>query len=169
MTIAETADRYLQDQTPENFLELRQQVAASPNYSPYASPEQAALALMEKKQYQAAADALMALMPGSYLSPGAHQLLAHIYGLMDQNDDARYEDELVQAVFAGLLRTGDGSPERPYLALHISDEYDLARFLGKTVATQRLVRKDGRSYDVVDCADGARLWFDISAFYTRRP
>jgi hypothetical protein len=169
MTLSETALRYLQDQNLENFLELRRQIVASPNYMPYAQAEEKVQGLLQQAKYQEAVDALTTMMPGCFLSPGVHLLLAHAHRKLGAEEEAGTETALAEAALHGILQTGDGSQAHPYHVLHVSDEYDVLKYLGKKPAGQTQVEKDGRQFDQLKCEDGTRLWFDISLFFTRPP
>ena len=61
------------------------------------------------------------------------------------------------------MATGDGSPERPFVVTHASDEYDLLACPLKTESkSQSSKHKSGRWYDVLECANGKTYWFDIT-------
>jgi hypothetical protein len=67
----------------------------------------------------------------------------------------------------GILGTGDGTADHPYLVVRVSDEYDILRHLKKRSTSQGLRRKDDKSCDVMTCADGSQIWFDVSAPFNR--
>ena len=169
MTLSDTALRYLQAQTLDNYLALRQLIVAAPNYAPYARAEEKAQALLAQAQFQDVITALTTLMPGCFLSPGLHLLLAHAYRQLGDADAAGTETALAQAAIHGLLLTGDGSQARPYQVVHLSDEQDVLNYLGKQFIGQAMVERDGRQFDRLECADGSRFWFDINLFFVGPP
>ena len=62
----------------------------------------------------------------------------------------------------GILATGDGTKEKPYLVTRTSDEYDILQYLDKQFGGQALVSDGDRNFDVMTCSDGTELWFDIT-------
>jgi len=69
------------------------------------------------------------------------------------------------ACIDGILSTGDGSKEKPYLVLRTSDEYDVLMAEGKEFRCQSLIHDGDRTLDRMDSADGSSLFFDISDAY----
>jgi hypothetical protein len=65
----------------------------------------------------------------------------------------------------GILATGDGSADKPYLVSRVSDEYDILRHTKKGMKGQSLRTKGDKSFDVIACQDGQELWFDITAVF----
>jgi hypothetical protein len=169
MSLSDTVRQYLDDPTPETYQEVREQIAASPNYAPYASAAEQAQPLLAQAKYAEAVTAVEALMPGAFLSPGAHVLLAHAHENLGNEPEHQAEMALAAATITGLLQTGDGTFERPYQALYLSDEYDVLYYLGKKSKLQSLVRRENRNLDQHTCDDGQTLWFDVSLFFANRP
>lgn len=162
MSLSDTVLHYLQAQTEENFLALRQQIASTPGFSPNFSYEEATLALVAQQRYPEALAALKATLPGGFLSPGLHNMLSFIHVKLGDEEEARNESYLALAVLNGILASGDGSETRPYLVLQISDEYDVLKALGKDSAAQNLRQRQGRVLDQLRCQDGSVLWFDLT-------
>jgi hypothetical protein len=162
MSLADTVLRYLQDQTEENFLALRSEIAAVPDFSPYANYESIALPLIQQERFQDAIDALKAAMPGGFLNPGLHDLLARIHAAMGNEEEARNETYLALAAMNGILFSGDGSEAKPYLVLQVADEYDVLRALGKESRQQTVGLAQGNVRDRHVCADESVLWFDLT-------
>lgn len=166
MTLAETTLRYMKDQTLENFMALRQQVAATPNYSPYDSYESKVYPLFQKEQYQEAVSRLKTMMPGWLLSPGLHSLLAYAHNKLGETEETQQEATWARLAVDGIQKTGDGSQARPYLVLQISDEYDVLKYLGKKTVGQKMVRQADQICDLHTCEDGSEIWFDITIPFT---
>jgi len=162
MTLTDTVLQYLQTPTENDFLALRREVAATPGFSPYASYEAVGFPLVEEGKLTEALAALTAMMPGSFLSPGLHNLLAFIHAKLNDEEAAENETYLAEALLRGILNSGDGSQERPFRVLQVSDEYDVLSFLGKSSANQTLLRSAERLMDRHACADKSVLWFDLT-------
>jgi hypothetical protein len=103
------------------------------------------------------------LMPNWLLSPRVHFLLSTAADKLGDADMARREQYLAKVCLRGLLASGNGSEELPYLITHLPDEYDVLDALGKEMTGQRLVRSGPGACDVIACADGTEVWFDITA------
>jgi hypothetical protein len=54
-----------------------------------------------------------------------HKFLAFAYGKQGGKDAARIEYQLANLCLEGILSTGTGTEDKPYLVLHVEDEYDV--------------------------------------------
>jgi hypothetical protein len=161
--MADEFSDFLADPTGATFLRLRERLLDSPGYDFHSGALDELEELINGGQYDAVPDKISELMPGWLLSPRVHQLAGH--AAQETGDPARAAREgyLAKACLRGLLQSGDGSRARPYRVTHVADEYDVLDYLAKEVAEQRVVEGDGGAFDVIGCADGSQLWFDISA------
>lgn len=162
MIFADIATQYLTDPTLELLTQLRIQIQQSVNYDPGTNPETNALPLLNSGNAEAAIAELEALMPGAFLSPGIHLLLAEAHHQLGHTDDTNREAAWYRASLSGILSTGDGTAEHPWSVLMISDEYDVLRALKKTSTQQELVRLDGKTMDHHQCADGDEYSFELT-------
>src|SRR5262249_5277926 len=96
------------------------------------------------------------------LSPQVHQTAWLAAEKLGDADRAKVERCVTRACLRGLVRSGDGSPDRPFPVTHISDEYDLLDHLGKEFRGQRNVTTEAGGVDGFDCGDGSDLWFDVT-------
>jgi hypothetical protein len=156
---------YLLQPSSKRFLSLRDEIAASPHYAPYADYGAGVRPFMEKGDFEKAKDAVMAAMPGFLLNPGIHLYALHIYHELGREENARFEDFLIAMCIKGILSTGDGSKQQPYLVLSVTDEYDLLGFFKRRPLKQSLVDNNGRRCDCFDFEDGSQLWFDVDTPY----
>ncbi len=154
--------RYLADQSPDNFMRLRDAVANSPGYQPYSDSIASVYELIDQENYEEARSRLMAMMPNLILNPGIHKLLSFVLHQLDKTSDSQAEFALGMLCAQGILSTGEGSEAKPYLVLHTSDEYDILEHLGKQSHGQALVVKGDRHLDRLDCSDGSQVWFDAT-------
>jgi hypothetical protein len=153
---------YLEEPSAATFLQLREAVAGSPGYAPYADRLDPAYPLLDQGKYDEARDYLFSLLPNWLLNPGFHHLLSTVHHRLGNDRAARFEHAMAQAVLQGILSTGDGSAARPYLVLRTADEYDVLHHLGKRRRQQALVVEGERRYDRQDCEDGSEIWFDVT-------
>jgi hypothetical protein len=118
--------------------------------------------LLDQKEYQTVLDQIDALPPSKVLSPRVHFLAAEAAEALGDAASAELERSLFILTIQGLLATGDGTPQHPYIVCHPTDEYDIAAALGLETAGQSLVEQNGQLCDVLVCTSGRELWFDVT-------
>lgn len=161
-TYADLVDAHLADPTPETLGALRDAVRAAPGFDPDLRVREKAAVLLREGRHADGVDALEATMPGSLFSPAAHAMLATALGRTGRPNAAARHARLARAALDSILSTGDGSAERPWSVLRISDEYDVVKSLGAQPADQSL-RADGeRRIDRIACLDGRAFHFDVT-------
>jgi hypothetical protein len=101
------------------------------------------------------------MQPAWSLSPRVHFYAALAADHLGDEATAELERFVFQACLEGILATGDGSAEAPYLITYLSDEYDVLTALGLAPRAQSLVDRRGLLCDVVKCVDGAEVWFEL--------
>ena len=79
------------------------------------------------------------------------------------DDRAELERFLFVVCLKGILSTGDGSAEHPYVICHQSDELDVLEALEKLSVRQTLVQQDNWTCDIIDCQDEKQVYFDVTA------
>jgi len=159
---------FLEEASPANFLRLRETLAASPDYAPYGAKIADVNKSLARGDLAQARAMLLALMPSYFLNPGVHTVLAYVLDELGDKTGAGVEFDLGKRCLAGILSTGDGSRERPYLILHADDEYDVLVNLAKESRSKALIVDRVRAYDRHDCEDGDAVWFDITIPYAHR-
>jgi len=165
-SVSNLLEKYLDERSPESFMRLREAVAASPDYAPYADSPKNILSTVQDGDHEKAKSALLSIMWGWLLNPGIHTMLAFMYHKLGDEDGANVEFELGARCLEGILSTGTGEKASPYLVLHTADEYDVLEHLGKKSLKQALITTEQRTaYDVHECEDGTSLWFDVTIPY----
>ena len=154
---------YLKSQTSEAFLKARQAIIDSPNYDPYGMPLEPVEQLLEQERWTDAQEAIYAVMEELILSPRAHLCAGYIAEQLGDDKAAEMERMLAAACVDGILGTGEGTQEKPYLVTRVDEEYDVMQYLGKQMTQQSLTESGGVPMDRIQCSDGSDLWFDISA------
>ncbi len=167
--------KFLEQPTQQNFLKARQAVIASKEYQSAAGDELDELTrLLREKRYRETQNRIVQLLPKLYLSPRVHMIASEAAkGLARSNDrELKMGDDTIQKEYQhgrncldAIYKSGNGTQEQPYLVLRMIDEADLLVALGKEVADQSYVRQGEKIYDVVECTDGTKVWFDISSFH----
>lgn len=96
------------------------------------------------------------------LSPRVHYFAAEAAAAMGDWDRAELERFMFVVCLKGLLATGDGSEERPYVVCHPSDEADVLDALEKRPACRTMAQLEHAVCNVVECEDETQLWFDVT-------
>lgn len=161
-TYADLVGAHLDDPTPASLDALRAAVRTAPGFDPDLRVRRQAERLLAAGHHDRAVQVVEASMPGSLFSPAAHSLLATAFERAGRRGDASRHARLARAALDSILGTGDGSRERPWSVLRISDEYDVVDSLGTRPTSQTLVRDETRTIDLLTCADGRELHFDVS-------
>jgi len=118
--------------------------------------------LLEQEDYQALLEHIDALPPSKVLSPRIHFLAAEAAEALGNPSDTELERCLFVITLRGLLSTGEGTKAQPYIVCHASDEHDILEALGRESSRQAMVEIAGRVCDVLRCADGREMWFDVT-------
>ncbi len=79
----------------------------------------------------------------------------------DAQEAAQMEDALAELCLEGLLGTGNGEQNTPFVLTLFSDQDDILVALSKQLASQKRVLHEGRWRNQVGCEDGSELWFDV--------
>jgi hypothetical protein len=158
---------FLDEPGPANYLKVRALVLADKAYRATSSELEDVELLLDYGRFADARERVRQMMPNWLLSPRAHQLAAtaarHL-GDEKAHDRASF---LRGRCIEGILGTGDGTKERPYLVTHVDDEHDLVDHFGKKLAQQSLLTEETRCLDQIVCQDGAEIWFDLTDVHKR--
>lgn len=147
----------------ETYLAIRAEVIGSSRYAPYSQELNSAEQLFDAGEYMEARQRIAESMPNLLLSPRAHYLLCRIARALNDHKTADSELRIVAVCLAGILQTGDGSHERPYVVVRVDDEYDVIHWgLRKERVGQSLIQEEEKCYDLLRLEDGSELWFDIT-------
>lgn len=161
MTFADVLDRWLSDASPTNLEAVRDAVQTDPRYSSGTELASRVVPLLERGAHAQARDVLIGAMPGAFLSPMAHSLLARAHLALGDERQALQERSLARAAMVSILTSGDGSRDRPWVVLRISDEYDVMGAMGLSVGAQRVEQPPGRVLDEIIDTDDGHWWFEL--------
>ncbi|MEL6108499.1 MAG: DUF4919 domain-containing protein [Planctomycetota bacterium] len=151
----------------ESYIKVYESLVRSEAYNPYSNEVDEAYELFEDGKATEARAKLQDAMGNLILSPRAHDFLGFLYHQLGDEQKAEMELRVSFACILGILATGDGSSEKPYLVARTSDEYDVLRHLKKQFRQQSLIEREGKHFDKIECADGSEYWFDITDSYGR--
>lgn len=154
---------FIDSPTNINYKLARESLLNSDVYNPYSLELDEATKLIETKEYIEAKQIITQAMPNLLLSPRAHLILATIAEALGNEPEADLESSLATICLHGILTTGEGTQENPYLITRVSDEYDLLEYLNKTVSNQSLLTRNHQYLDCLWASDGSQLFFEITA------
>lgn len=158
----ETFLAYVQDPTPENFLAIRSVVIALPDFAPYGDGLRHLRDAYEAAEYARVRELFSQHLSTLLLSGEAHFILALAHEKLGNGELCQMEKYLAFVCVKGILGTGDGSQERPYLVTSTADEYDALNALSKESQGQSLHHEPDRVLDR-HAVDGGEVWFDVTA------
>ncbi|MCW2792099.1 MAG: hypothetical protein JWO76_1197 [Nocardioides sp.] len=161
-SVADLARAYAEARDAETLRQLRSAVRRSGTYRVDLDVLAAAAPLLDRGAHAEVVALVRDLMPGAFFSPSAHAVLGAAYEAMGDDVRAHRERRTSRLALASILGTGDGSADRPWSVLRISDEYDVLRAQDRTSREQLLVTRNGRELDQHRCDDGTDAWFDIA-------
>ena len=153
---------FLESPSRDTYLAVRSALISGPAYEPYSRDILDLVDLIEKGQFAEADELLRGAMPNLLLSPRAHLCAAMIAEQAGDEERRRMEGAVAYACVQGILSTGDGTKQHPYVVTRTSDEYDVLQFLKKELASQSLHEEGDRHYDELRCEDGSEMWFDVT-------
>ena len=165
--ISDLAADYARSRDPESLGRLQDAVRQAPGYTPDLEIERVAVPLLERGAYAEVLTLVEGSMPGAFFSPTAHGLLAAAHDGLGDVDRARRETGIARLALGSILDSGDGSAERPWRVLRVSDEYDVLRSQGRVSTLQRFVTRGDRDLDHHRCTDGSEAWFDVELLAVR--
>lgn len=154
---------FVADPSLENFLRLRSAIIADRRYHPYRLEDFERL----EEQFQLGFHGVVLnnideLRPNFLLTPSLHFLHANAAEDAGEKTLAELEEFICERCYDGILATGDGSFEAPYLVTRVMEEDDILLLFGKERCDARLIAVNGRHYDCVFCNDGSEIWFDVT-------
>jgi hypothetical protein len=158
---------FLSSPNKESFIKLRDVVISHETYAPYDdTAEDNVETLYSKGEYEKVIEGIKKMMPNWLLSPRIHLLYSMAGNKLGDKSLAEMEMYICQACIDGILSTGDGFEESPFLVTRILDEYDVLMRMGKEMRAQSLVEKNERYFDCIQCTDGTEIMFDITDCYS---
>lgn len=157
---------FIQDPSMRTLAPIRKQLVQSSEYDPYSHRLDGIDDMIESGLLIEAAEALAACMAHYILSPRAHLMAAYLLReVAHDRDAADTEERIYAACIEGILSTGNGTENNPYLITFSSDENDILEYLDKDRMEQSLRHSAEHHYDVMLTSDGDEIWFDITDLY----
>lgn len=162
MRFADAVEAYSLDPTPDHLAELHEKIMEAPDYDPLVVIAPAARPLLDAGEFERAAALLQGLMPGAFLSPGAHALLFAAHDALGDAESARRERLFSRLAMTSIRADCDGTQDRPFTVLRVEDEYDVLAALGVRSAGQVQTITENGAFDVHELEDGTEIWFRLA-------
>jgi hypothetical protein len=166
-SIRENFLEYLKKPSTDGFQGLRQQVASSDRYAPYSNDLDMLMAAVCAGDSRAAIDLFWRSFPNLLLSPLAHLMLSQAYLDLKKQNEAEGEKAMGRLILKSILATGKGTKKRPYAVMRVEDERDVLSVLKKEAGAQFLMKDKSRVFDLLQCSDGSKVYFDITLMFGR--
>lgn len=160
MAFKDAAADYIEDPTAARLAALREEILASRSYTPTPRFPLEARRLAVEGRHWEVINLVGEWMPGAFLSPSAHTLLADALDAVGDHEEAGRERFLTRLAVQTILRSGDGSSGHPFVVLRVDDEYDLLRWTRRTPISQRLAITQEEPRDVIT-HDRGESWFSV--------
>ncbi|HSQ61464.1 MAG TPA: DUF4919 domain-containing protein [Acidobacteriota bacterium] len=154
---------FMRERTLARYLATRDAMLASPHYDPKCTVLPDAFRLVGRGLFHQVLAVVNRAMGNWLLNPGIHFLASQAFSELGDEERAEREAETGRALLGGILMTGDGSPEHPYLVLRSADEYDVLARMGLRCRAHQVAYRSGRAFDALACDDGRDVWFDVTA------
>ncbi|MDO5737094.1 MAG: DUF4919 domain-containing protein [Propionibacteriaceae bacterium] len=154
-------NEWIDDPSAVRTDDLRDAIQCSANYSSGRELTSVVVPLLESGAFQEARNAVLSVMPGSFLSPAAHTALSRAYLGLGDDEAADRERSFARASLVSILNSGDGTRDSPWVVLRITDEYDVVAAMGTRVSTQSVEQRGSRVLDELTTEDGQALWFEL--------
>ena len=159
--------QFIKSPDRDTYLTLQERIISSDAYEPYSDELDIADELYGQQKIEEAQNIIQNGMPNLMLSPIAHQLLGLLFHKLGDEQSAQMEIMINRACIEGILTTGDGSVNNPYIVVRPSDEFDLIRHFEKEIKQQSLTHKGDKHLDLIVCKDDSEYWFDITNAYSQ--
>ena len=159
--LADLALTYAGTRALADLTSLRDAVRRAPGFDPALDVVSAVSPALARGDHAEAARIVADLMPGAFFSPSAHAALAAAHAGLGDAARAQAERRTQVLALESLRSTGDGTRERPWSVLRISDQYDVLRADRRSSREQSLVIADGATLDRHVCHDGGEVWFEV--------
>ena len=159
--------KFVQSPNRNNYLTIRKIVIELDTYRPYSNELDTAGELYEQAKLKQAQETIGNAIHNLILSPRAHHFLSFLHYELGDVNAAELEMTIGQACIKGILSSGDGSEEHPYIVVRTSDEHDVIEHMGKQIKQQAIVPRGDKYLDLIECTDNSKYWFDITDAHNR--
>ena len=162
-TVLSRLNAFLRERTLDRYLAARDAMMVSRHYDPKSTVLPDIYRQLGRGLHHQVLALATKAMGNWLLNPGIHFVVSQAFRELGDEERADHEVETGRALLSGLLMTGDGTPEHPYIVLRTADEYDVLASMGLRCRAHQVAYRNGRAFDALACDDGRDVWFDVSA------
>jgi hypothetical protein len=156
---------FVENPTGDAYRALLDKLAAGPDYRPYAGYLQQIQGLLDSKEFEKAYEACKRSSGTLLLSPELHMLAGYAAREIGDDDLFNIERAITSACIRGILDTGDGTWEKPYVVSVTGDEHFMLEVLKRKYESQEMVRDGERYMDLIRTTEGDEIYFDVTTPY----
>lgn len=149
----------IENPSAETYHEIRKEITSLPGYDPYSDDIDTLNALLDAEKFQ---EALEYNNENTMLSARCHLMKSFALKQLGNENDAQSENIIAHQIMEGMAASGDGTLEKPYVIIRISDERDLMMYLGEEFTSQSLSNQNGMMLDILTTASGKQIYFNIT-------
>ncbi|EPH02755.1 hypothetical protein HMPREF1531_02066 [Propionibacterium sp. oral taxon 192 str. F0372] len=161
MSVKENFGRWVNTRSSVDRRALQKSIVRDPRFTRELAWQSRAEQLLADDRWDEVIRLVEFHMPGAFLSPVAHRLLAIAREEIYDSKGARAEWDLVHLSLIAIDESGNGNYAKPWQVFHVADEYALLSWKELTPEAQRcILTKDG-IVDVITCTDGSERWFRL--------
>ena len=162
MNMTEEFFDFVKEPSAENYLKAQAYVVNHADYNPYSNEIDTIIKFLDENEFE---KALTFKSINTILSPSAHLMKRYAATQLKDEKAASAEHVLFLRIIESLTQTGDGSVDNPYLITQMSDERDVLQFQEEKFASQRLLKKAGKSIDQIKTESGKIVHFDVTVCF----
>ncbi|WP_372367006.1 hypothetical protein [Candidatus Uabimicrobium sp. HlEnr_7] len=146
----------------ESFVKLRTLILKDADYNFYKDTTTQLVEWLDLEEYQKIVDQCKNAGVNEILCPGFHKYIGIALKRQGNLEGFKAETAIYSYCIKMILQCGEGTLQKPYQVLRISDEYEVMKILQKQMAKQSLISQNDKHYDMIECTDGSILYFDVS-------
>ena len=162
LSLEDAWELFLQRPTRASFITLREMVIQDDAYAPSALVLAELTQLLDVEAHAEVVQRVEELLPGWALCPRLHFLVGCAAEALGDTEEVEFCRFLSSTCVDGILSTGDGSRERPWLAAYPSDAQDCLARLGLKVVSQQLIDDGDALLDVIMADNGKCFCFHVT-------
>lgn len=146
----------------EHYMSVRRMIVSSDEYFGYSDGLDRLQEAAENNDLSAGRAVLIEDAINLLLCPHAHLIIAEMEQEAGNDKGTKLAEHAVSCCINGIMATGDGSRDSPYLVLRIEDQYGVLAALKKTKKGQELHEIGDRKLDRILTEDDDEVWFDVT-------
>jgi hypothetical protein len=156
---------FVENPSGEHYRAILEKLAAGSDYRPYAGQIEQIQGLLDSEEYEKAYEACQRSKGTLLLSPELHMLAGYAARKLGDEETFDLERVITSACVRGILDTGDGTKEKPFIVSVPGDEYFVLEVFKKKYGSQALICDGDRYVDLIKTTECDEIYFDITKPY----